>query len=269
MTFAIQNARKMGSNIIFSSGFVSSGLTQVGTGALSLPEGFMVHFSLLALCLAWHSQPSIEMNKQGKSAWGEEWDQATQCLELMLAISADHGSVETRRPFRFNFLFYFMTALLVRLGLGPETSGTWNMKKIQTIQWFHAYRCWNAMSDSGLWLGNFLSWLFRHHHPLHLPTCIIIHIDVNMLTCIVKTCHDTDDTFESECVRGLQRWKHFLNWWWAGSSLCCSPWPLTPQWRDKDYKLNTGDKLSHHYICKKKTKHHNIQHIFGNISFIK
>lgn len=172
----MQNARKMGSNIIFSSGFVSSGLTQVGTGALSLPEGFMVHFSLLALCLAWHSQPSIEMNKQGKSAWGEEWDQATQCLELMLAISADHGSVETRRPFRFNFLFYFMTALLVRLGLGPETSGTWNMKKIQTIQWFHAYRCWNAMSDSGLWLGNFLSWLFRHHHPLHLPTCIIIHM---------------------------------------------------------------------------------------------
>lgn len=49
MTFAMQNARKMGSNIIFSSGFVSSGLTQVGTGALSLPEGFMVHFSLLAL----------------------------------------------------------------------------------------------------------------------------------------------------------------------------------------------------------------------------
>lgn len=72
MTFAIQNARKMGSNIIFSSGFVSSGLTQVGTGALSLPEGFMVHFSLLALCLAWHSQPPIEMNKQGKSARGEE-----------------------------------------------------------------------------------------------------------------------------------------------------------------------------------------------------
>ena len=226
MTFAIQNARKMGSNIIFSSGFVSSGLTQVGTGALSLPEGFMVHFSLLALCLAWHSQPPIEMNKQGKSARGEEWDQATQWLELMLAISADHGSVETWRPFRFNFLFYFVTTLLVWLGLGPETSGTWNMKKIQTIQWFHAYRCWNAMLDSGLWLGNLHSWLFHHHHPTppqHPHNVLSYTCNVNMLL-----------MYTHECVHGLQKWKHFalvmscIEPLIPVMLLYCSSWPLTP-----------------------------------------
>lgn len=265
----MQNARKMGSNIIFSSGFVSSGLTQVGTGALSLPEGFMVHFSLLALCLAWHSQPSIEMNKQGKSAWGEEWDQATQCLELMLAISADHGSVETRRPFRFNFLFYFMTALLVRLGLGPETieHGIW--KRFKLSSGFMPTDVETPCRTAVCGLATFSPGCFATTIPSTSQHVSSYTCNVNMLTCIVKTCHDTDDTFESECVRGLQRWKHFLNWWWAGSSLCCSPWPLTPQWRDKDYKLNTGDKLSHHYICKKNKKHHNIQHIFGNISFIK
>lgn len=73
MTYEMQNASKLELSMIFPPAFMGSGSAQVSTGALLLPEGFIVHFSFDLISLAWSLiwQPSTQIIKQKKSECGE------------------------------------------------------------------------------------------------------------------------------------------------------------------------------------------------------
>ena len=92
----------------------------------------------------------------------------------LIFLSSSYNPVSVSLCWNFCLFIYVLAMLCCQMpkNLWVKTlEHSWKLSQgfLRNIQWFLTPECWNAVLNSGHWLGN-TSHLWLHHHPLHLQT---------------------------------------------------------------------------------------------------